>query len=322
MSQDVSGDGARFMFIGGLHRSGTTLLHQCITDHAALNRFRKTDVPEDEGQFLQTVYPDDYLYGGPGQFGFAEAAHLTEASPLATPDNAARIVREWSSYWEKDARIYVEKTPRNLIHARFLKKLFPTACFVFLVRHPLAVAMATRKWSLSSLNNLVLHWLACHQWLLDDIQYLDDYMIFRYEDFIAQPQAVVDQVYGLAGVPAVPLQRKVRADGNRGYEAEWQDLERWATAKRFPYANRHRAGASSDWRQRGALRRMNHVLDRLGWGNRVQAYMPYAEVSAVYGHLRPQIRRFGYDLEDGRFVTLDGSVLPYVRLTESRASAA
>jgi hypothetical protein len=311
MGDDVPSE--RFVFIGGLHRSGTTLLYQCVTDHPEINRFRKTDVPEDEGEFLQTVYPDHYNYGGPGQFGFVEAAHLTERSPLASPENARLMLQDWSGYWAKDASIYAEKTPRNIINSRFLQQLFPSSCFVFMVRHPLAVAMATRKWSISSISNLVLHWLACHEILLRDIEHLNKCIVVRYEDFITKPREVVGEIHRLAGVSPMPVERKVRADGNRTYEAEWAELQHWADAKGYSFADRYRAGSRSDWRQRGAMRRFNNLLDRLGWSNQVQTYMPYGEVSAVTGYLRPQLQRFGYDVEDGRFSILDQAVLPYCR---------
>ena len=69
-----------------------------------------TDVPMNEGQFLQSVYPPartrrklwpirylrpiapDFLtsrgYGGPGRFGYDPGSHLDETSPLATPLSA------------------------------------------------------------------------------------------------------------------------------------------------------------------------------------------------------------------------------------------
>ena len=43
---------------------------------------------EDEGRFLQDVYPTEDVCGGPGRFGFDPRAHLTEASPLLTQENA------------------------------------------------------------------------------------------------------------------------------------------------------------------------------------------------------------------------------------------
>src|ERR1700691_2539156 len=75
-----------FVFLGGLHRSGTTLLFRMLREHPEISGFENNKVkeewlaPEDEGQFLQTVYPPAVFFGGPGKFAFAPEAHMTEES--------------------------------------------------------------------------------------------------------------------------------------------------------------------------------------------------------------------------------------------------
>ena len=94
-------DEHRFVFLAGLHRSGTTLLARLLAAHPEISGFSGTGVPADEGQHLQSVYPAAKEYGGPGRFGFAPESHLTEASPLASM--APRRYRRWS-LGSKDAR--------------------------------------------------------------------------------------------------------------------------------------------------------------------------------------------------------------------------
>jgi hypothetical protein len=57
-SVDVSSlvTGERLVFIGGLHRSGTSIVHRCLSDHPDVSGFQSTGVWEDEGQHLQSVY--------------------------------------------------------------------------------------------------------------------------------------------------------------------------------------------------------------------------------------------------------------------------
>ena len=69
----------RFVFLAGLHRSGTTLLARLLAAHPEVSGFSGTGVPADEGQHLQSVYPAAKVWGGPGRFGFAPEAHFTEA---------------------------------------------------------------------------------------------------------------------------------------------------------------------------------------------------------------------------------------------------
>ena len=61
----------RLLFVGGLHRSGTTLLADLIAAHPLTSGFANTGVPADEGQHLQDVYPSARAFGGPGRFGLA-----------------------------------------------------------------------------------------------------------------------------------------------------------------------------------------------------------------------------------------------------------
>jgi len=50
-------DTRQYVFIAGLHRSGTSVLARCLREHPQISGFRNTGVPEDEGQHLQDVYP-------------------------------------------------------------------------------------------------------------------------------------------------------------------------------------------------------------------------------------------------------------------------
>ncbi len=80
----------QFVFVAGLHRSGTSLLFQCLRDHPQISGFENTGVPEDEGQHLQSVYQPAHKFGRPGTFGFNPDSYLTESSPLVTEENRER----------------------------------------------------------------------------------------------------------------------------------------------------------------------------------------------------------------------------------------
>src|SRR5206468_3182649 len=81
----------KYVFVCGLQRSGTSMLGRNIARLENCTGFKNTGVLQDEGQYLQDVYPDDGEYGGTGRFGFDLRAHLTETSSLLTPENGAKL---------------------------------------------------------------------------------------------------------------------------------------------------------------------------------------------------------------------------------------
>jgi len=232
----------RFVFIGGLHRSGTSLVHACLAAHPDATGFSGTGVPEDEGQHLQTVYRPDYRFGGAGIFGLRAGAHLTERSPLASPESRARLLAEWGRHWRPGAAVALEKSPSNLLSSRFLQALFPNALFVMVVRHPAAVARATRKGRrlLLTYHHLVRHWLAAHRVLAEDAPFLDRLQVVRYEHLAADPDAAMAPVFAAAGLEPVDVSRLVRGGLDERYFRAWRSnanpllrLDRARTVRHF-----------------------------------------------------------------------------------------
>jgi hypothetical protein len=212
----------RLVFVGGLHRSGTSLLTRCLAQHPLVSGFEGTGVPEDEGQHLQTVYRPAKDFGGPGRFAFDPAARLTEDSPLVTDESRRRLMEEWGRFWDTTKPVLVEKSPPNLVRGRFLQALFPGARLVMVQRHPLAVAYATQKWSRTSLRSLLRHWLAAHEAFEEDRPRLEHVHLVRFEDFVAEPAATLEAVYGFLGLEPVPPGIEIRPDANDAYLARWR----------------------------------------------------------------------------------------------------
>jgi hypothetical protein len=236
-----------FLFIGGLHRSGTSLLHRCVSDHSQVSGFSETRAIKDEGQYLQDVYPSEVTFGGPGFFGFHSGSHLDETSPLVNERTAQKLFSEWSEYWELDKPILVEKTPSNLVRGRFLQALFPKARFIMIMRHPIAVSYATKKWTdlfrylhetthraigqgippsraipyMTTLNLpiwvLVKHWLVCHKRLKIDKRYIEDILTIRYENFVQNPISTLEKVWKFLGLEPDDPKREIKPEINDKY---------------------------------------------------------------------------------------------------------
>ena len=238
----------KFLFIGGLHRSGTSILHRLLCEHPLASGFRETGVPEDEGQHLQSVFPAAHEYGGPGEFAFHLDAHLTEDSDLVNPVNRDRLLCQWGAYYDLSRSLLLEKSPPNLVRSRFLRQLFPNSNFLFIVRHPVAVSLATEKWSSKTITERLLHWNTAYSIMLSDIDAARDCMVIRYEDFVAAPERYLDEICDFSGIhrfsPSETVENhneKYFDDWMRRYESEINALQAVLPAdnpllKRFDYS--------------------------------------------------------------------------------------
>jgi len=110
------------VFICGLHKSGTSIIHDILRQHSEISGFENTNVPKDEGQHLQSVFSTALPYGGPGKFALSPKAHLDEKSSLITAENKKKLFDEWSKFWDLGKTVLVEKSPINLVRTRFLQE--------------------------------------------------------------------------------------------------------------------------------------------------------------------------------------------------------
>lgn len=212
----------KFVFIAGLHRSGTSVLADCLKEHPMISGFRETGFPKDEGQFLQSVFPIAWRYGGPGKFGFSKEMHLTEQSSLLTEKNRKKIFHEWGQYWDLSKPFLLEKSPPNMLKTRFLQALFPNSYFIFISRHPVATSYANQKWSETSIYSLLKHWITCHKIFNQDRKYLKNCFVLTYEDFVKEPDAYLEKIYRFLDLPNHPRTVEVEKGVNEKYFALWQ----------------------------------------------------------------------------------------------------
>ena len=291
----------RLVFVGGLHRSGTSLLARALAAHPEISGLSNTGVVEDEGQFLQSVYPSDLIAGGAGRFGFDTRAHLTEASPLATTANADRLRREWGAYWPSKGLWCLEKTPANLLRSRFLQALFPEASFIFIQRHPVAVALAVRKWSRTGIYALLHHWVHCHRLFEGDLPSIRRYCIVSYEEFSASPQETVRLLYDFLELDPYPVAVSIAHSINAAYFRVWQDL----------YGVRHRDRETQGFdphlrkavplreRLRGAFdRRLRGLIEGGPWRGRYTVALASREAQDAVEMFEQDVNGFGYSLLD------------------------
>lgn len=137
----------KFLFVTGMHRSGTTFLARYLCEHSDASGFRDIPGVMDEGQFVQSVFPTDTDFGGMGFFGYHPRSRMTEAVGRRAADIGVSLLKDWLVYLDRDAKAFIEKTPSNFRRSRLLASVFPQASFLHIVRHPVATALALKAFS-------------------------------------------------------------------------------------------------------------------------------------------------------------------------------
>lgn len=207
----------RHVFICGLHRSGTSVLHDILKAHPRITGFSSTGKPKDEGQHVQSIIGRDADFGGPGVFCFHPGAHLTESDVATYREQLPHMIASWEHHWAPDTPVRVEKSPPNLVRSRFLQSIFDDARFVFIVRHPLAVARATQKWSLLPEERLFRHWFQGHRIMLADRAFIRRSCCVRYEDLAADLSGTLARIWRAIGIPGTTIDASAFADHNPRY---------------------------------------------------------------------------------------------------------
>lgn len=198
-SGDAPWRGRQLVFVGGLHRSGTTVLARMLETAPGAAGLDGSPAPMGEGQHLQLAYPTGIDYGGATRWAWHPRSHLTEQD--ATADTAADLWAAWHPWWGDEATLLVEKSPPNLTKLRYLQAAFPDARFIVITRHPVAQAYALHRWNPTVAGKLgvgftrqVEHWVHAHETFRADAPYVRHLLVLRYEHLITAPERELARV--------------------------------------------------------------------------------------------------------------------------------
>lgn len=130
---------AQFCFVRGFGGTGTGLATMMLQEIPSVSTMQQTTAKyEDEGQYLQTVFPEIRHRTTERCGGSIASCSKMRDEVLAKFGSFQRakdrLVAEWGKWWEEGAAIRVEKTPDLAIG--LLSSLFPNAYVLLTVRHP------------------------------------------------------------------------------------------------------------------------------------------------------------------------------------------
>ena len=216
----------KFIFICGLHRSGTSLLYKILKNQKTISGFKNTTAIEDEGQHLQSVFNAANKHGGPGKFGFDKDSFLNEKSEIIKKENKYKLFSEWSKYWDLSKEYLIEKSPPNLVRTLFLQAMFPNSYFITIYRHPAATSLATKKWSKTSHYSLIKHWLVCHNQYLEDKKILKNSLDINYEDLTENPKETLKIIGHFLNTQIILSENTIKKDVNDKYLSLWKKNKR------------------------------------------------------------------------------------------------
>jgi Sulfotransferase family len=218
-----------FVFVLGCQRSGTSLLQQMLDAHPQLAvtcdtefipRVLPADAPADGRLDRDTVERAIAYRTRSGRAGFD---HLELPA-----ETARRLAERADTYAQFVTLLFDEvaatrgkvlagdKTPDYSRHVTLLHELFPEARFVDIVRDGRDVALSMLRWAKTGPRGPVRTHVwdenpvaACALWWSDMVRLPakagarapGHYLRIRYEDLIAQPEAVLRQVTDFLGLP-------------------------------------------------------------------------------------------------------------------------
>lgn len=231
----------RYIFVGGLHRSGTSILARLIAAHPQVRGITGAPVPEQEGVYLQGAIPHTAQSGRPLHFATDPAQHLIEAGPHDRLETRDRLASDWDRWFAPGGDWRVEKSPVNLTRMRLYQQLFPASQFIVILRHPQAMARALEKWGHSNTEAAVDHWIAAHRIVEADLDFLHSVMVLRYEDLVARPDRIRSAIFSFLQLGAGDADQSEAIRGqNQKYDPppplrpdQAQALARWGYGDGF-----------------------------------------------------------------------------------------
>lgn len=223
MSADATDTADGPIFIVGTPRSGTTLLAAMVGSHPAIACGPETGLFRNfEGGRRPILrdphWPDEAVrfvteLVRPGVEGtiiehFGLDAATVRAELAGRPRSPRSLLESITVPWmrQQGKRRWAEKSPGHLLHVREIRRLWPAATILVIVRDPRAVASSLMKVPFGAETAVG----AAYRWRLDQdfirgfVEADPRAMLIRFEDLTADAEPIVRRICALVGEPFEP----------------------------------------------------------------------------------------------------------------------
>lgn len=202
------------LFVGGVARSGTTLLRNMLNAHPLVA------VP-DESPFIREVHKELVRRGAPDDVELAwmlirherffrqwglDHADVEAALAVWSPNSYSDLIRVlFATYARKEGKpLSADKTPSHAYCFDWFAERFPASRFVHLIRDPREVCMSlsVQPWQPGGIVAAAEKWVDTVTRANMARELLADRFIeIRYEQLVREPRAVLKTLCAFAGLP-------------------------------------------------------------------------------------------------------------------------
>lgn len=202
----------RKVFIVGCARSGTTWLQIILASHPDIATVRETHLFD---RYLGSIY-SHWIAEESSNSKDGLRVLLAQSDLDTACRQFADVVFDKIGARNPGAKIMLEKTASHLKCWRLIKRLYPDALFLHIVRDPRAVvssvlAVGRESWGEGipqDVTEAARFWRSNVRIGRDELSQLgSDYLEVRYEDLSAEPDRELTRIYSWLGIPALPYDR-------------------------------------------------------------------------------------------------------------------
>ena len=213
-----------YLFIICMNNSGSTLLERVLKDCRNVVGFLAPGGPDEQvnGQrFVTDLMPT------PGKIAVRSRRIWSEQADVLSDEsryNWPRIRQRWRREWKcnpkfqtANPRIFLEKSPANVLRATMLQAHFPQSSFILMQRNPYAVAEGIRRRTNLPLDRCIQHWIRCAQQQMRNEEALQSVVRLNYEDLSERPDYCRETVTQLIpGLDDFELNKEVSVQSIEG----------------------------------------------------------------------------------------------------------